>query len=108
MTKKTILATGALFLASFSMAFANSYEVAFAYPVQAGTLELPAGSYRISHRGDQAIFTDLNTGKVFKTYADVEEMAAKNPEINVTYNAAGNRIETISLGGHAVDLQFNR
>lgn len=109
MTTQSLLTAGALFLASFSMAYGTSYEVALGTAVQAGTVELAPGTYRISQQGNEAVFTDLNTGKVYETPATVQLMAAKNPFTQVTMaNVNGQqKIQTIALGGHAIDLQLS-
>jgi hypothetical protein len=107
MTTKSLLATGALFLASFSMAYGSSYEVVIGSPVEAGRVELAPGSYRITQKGNEAVFTDLNTGKVFKTPATAVQMNTKNTDTHLMFSEDGSRIRTIALGSRSVDLQLN-
>ena len=103
---KSLLATGALLLAGFSMAFGMSFEIAFANPVQAGNTELRAGTYSIRQKGDHAIFTNLSNGDTYSVPATVQRLAEKNPTMKVLMSNDNQRIETIQLGGHAVDLQL--
>ncbi len=107
MTTKSLLAAGALFLAGFATAYGRSYEVFIPSAVEAGTLQLAPGTYRISQRGNDAIFTDLNTGKVYKTPAMAVQMTAKNPQTDLMFSEDGTQIRTVALGGHAVDLQLS-
>lgn len=103
---KSLLATGALLLAGFSMAFGMSFEIAFANPVQAGSTELSPGTYSISRRGDHAIFTNLRNGDRYSVPATVEHLTEKNAMTNVVMSNDNQRIDSVALGGHAVDLQF--
>ncbi len=107
--KKVILAAGALLLASFPAAYAKSYEVILGNAMKAGNVELAPGTYRIKHRGYRAIFANLNNHRTYRVPATVEYMAEKNPATHVvTVNDQyGNpQIQSVALGGHAIDLQF--
>ncbi|HTS77167.1 MAG TPA: hypothetical protein VMG40_13230 [Bryobacteraceae bacterium] len=106
MITKSVLAAGALFLAGFSTAYGQSYEVFIPSQVEAGSVQLAPGSYRISSRGNEAVFTDLNTGKTCETRAMVVQMPAKNPTTRLMYSETGTHIRTIALGGRAIDLQL--
>lgn len=109
MIRKSFLAAGVFALASVPMAYGTSYEVAFANPVQAGTAELSPGTYTVSHKRDEAIFTNLNNGEVYKTTATVKRTYEKNNSDQVTIqdNNGQAQIQTIALGGRMVDLEFN-
>ncbi|HTX36012.1 MAG TPA: hypothetical protein VME43_13365 [Bryobacteraceae bacterium] len=107
--KKLVLAAGALLLASFPAAYAKSYEVILGNSVQAGNVELTPGTYRIRHKGDRAIFINLNTHRTYRVPATVEYMAQKNPtdQVVTVNNQYGQPvIQSVALGGHAIDLQF--
>lgn len=108
MTTKSLLAIGVLLLAGSSMAFAKSYEVVLGTTVQAGNVSLQPGSYRITHKRDDAVFTNLRTDKVYRTPATVEALAAKNPKTKVDIADVNGvqRIQTVELGGRSMDLQL--
>ena len=108
MSIKSLLAVGALVLASFAMASDRTYEVAFGVPVDAGSLHLRAGTYNVSEKGGDAIFTDVSTGRTYRVPVTVNNVARKNEAMEVSMiNRNGQPcIRTIALGGHAIDLQF--
>ncbi len=109
MMTKPLWAAGALVLASFAMASDKTFEVAFGVPVDAGNLRLSAGTYNISEKGGDAIFTDVNTGRMYSVPVTVDNLALKNEATKVSMsnqNGHPPRIRTIALGGHAVDLEF--
>ena len=107
--KKMLLAAGALLLASFPAAYAKSYEVVFGNAVQAGNVELSPGTYRIRHKGNEAIFTNLNNHERYHVPVTVQDMALKNPstQVVITNQNGYPQLQTVALGGHATDLQFS-
>ena len=59
--KKSVLLTGSsgCLLRSQSR-YAKTYDVDLSHTMQAGTVQLKAGSYHVKMDGDKAIFTDVD------------------------------------------------
>lgn len=111
MLRKSQLAAGALiFGGSLFAAPYLSFEVTFPNSVKAGDLQLPADSYRISQHGDQAVFRDLRTDRVYRTPATVEHLDHKNKDLRVEMATVNGQrqIRRIQLGNRSVDLMFNQ
>jgi uncharacterized protein YdbL (DUF1318 family) len=106
--KKSVLLLAVLALASISIAFAKSYAVNLSHSVQAGAVELKAGSYHVKVDGDKAIFTDLDSNKEYSVPVKIENAAKKfeYTRIDETVNGSVSAIKTIQLGGSTTKLNF--
>src|SRR5579871_5277405 len=97
---RSMLLTGALALASLSIANAKSYHITLDESVQAGTVQLPAGEYKVQVEGTNAIFTNVSTGKSTSAAVKVENTGQKHDLTAVdTSKASGsNKLQAIELG----------
>ena len=108
MTKKSILMTGALVLATFSMGYAKTYDLVFSSPVKAGSVELKPGQYRLKVKGNTAEFTNVETDKTYTTPVKVENSDKKHDvtAVDTSSQNGANQIQKIELGGSSTDLDF--
>jgi len=108
MTNKSLLMTGALVLASFTICYAKSYEVVLSTPTKAGNLDLKPGTYTVRLKGNDAVFTDENTAKTYTTPVKVESATTKHDvtEVQTSEKNGATQIQKIELGGSATDLEF--
>jgi len=106
---KILLATGALLLATVTIASAKVWEVSMASVTKAGSLMLPAGTYTIKlENNNQALFTQEGSGKQFKAAVKVETAPTKFGQTAVeTLDQGGqSTIKSIDLGGTTEMLKF--
>ncbi len=108
MTTKSFLLTSTLVFASFSMAYAKSYDLIFSTPVKAGNLDLNPGEYSLKVEGNTAVFTNVDSEKSYTTPVKIENVAKKHDVTAVETNdrSGVNQIQKIELGGSATDLEF--
>jgi hypothetical protein len=107
MSKKSLLLAGALFLSSFTVAYAKSYDVRLTSTAQAGKVELVAGEYKLKVDGDTATFTN-NRSKSFTTPVKVQNAEKKYPTTAVETNKIGDKqvVKAIYLGGSTTRIEF--
>ena len=107
---KTLIAVGTLALASLSMAYGRSYEVAFATPVQVGNTTLGSGAYFVAQKGNDAVFTNVENDHTYTVPATINHLNQKNSEMNVviTNQNGVHRLQSIGVGGRAMGLSFPR
>ena len=105
---KSLLITGALVLASFSLGYAKTYDLVFTSPVKAGATELQPGQYRLKVKGNTAQFTNVETDKTYTAPVKVENNAKKHDVTAVDTNTqnGASQIQKIELGGSTTDLEF--
>jgi len=96
MKYKSLLLTGALALASLSIASAKSYDIVLSESAQAGTVQL------------NAIFTNVETGKSVTTPVKVENTGKKHDEtaVDSTHESGANKLQAIELGGSDTTIEF--
>src|SRR5580700_4737120 len=102
MTSKSLLLIGTLALAG--IASAKSYDIILSAPEQAGSVQLAAGEYSLQVKGNNAVFTSVDTGKSFTTAVKTENAAKKFEQTAVDTNA--NQIKSIELGGSNTVLEL--
>ena len=109
MTIKSLLITGALAVASLSIASAKSYDIVLSAPEQVANVQLKAGEYSLKLEGNNAVFTDANNGKRFTAPAKVTAGDQKFDQTAVDSNkkADVDHIQSIELGGTKTKLEFN-
>jgi ABC-type glycerol-3-phosphate transport system substrate-binding protein len=107
MNKKSLLLALALFLSSFTLAYARSYSVSLSKAARAGSVQLPAGQYKLTVDGTTVTFTDSHS-KTYTATAKVQASESKNPAttIETAEDGNGNVIKAIRLGGSKETLQF--
>ena len=103
---KSILLIATLALAG--IANAKSYDIMLSEPVKAGSVQLAAGSYSLKLKGNNAVFTNVQTGKSFTTAVKVEDAGMKFDRTAVTCdNKNGDsRMTSVELGGSSVRLEL--
>jgi hypothetical protein len=108
MKYKSLLMTGALALASLSIASAKTYHITLDEPTAAGTVQLAAGAYKVKVDGANAVFTNEDTGKSISAAVKVENTGKKHDVTAVnTTNATGTlKLQAIELGGSDETLEF--
>ena len=108
MTKKLFLALGVLALGAVSLAFAKTYDVSITHPAKAGNQQLRVGNYRLKVEGSNAVFTDMTTSKSVTVPVKVENSEKKFAvtSVDTTQDGAGERINSITLGGSTTKLDF--
>ncbi len=108
MTTKTIL-IGIMLLACVSGAYAaDDYKFALLSPAKAGTVDLPAGSFKLAVQGSIAVITDLETKKAYTTMVKVETGDKKFSltSADLTTQNGQKRVQSVSIGGSSVRLVF--
>jgi hypothetical protein len=109
MTTKSLLLTGALALASLTIANAKTYELIFSGPTQAGNVQMTAGEYKLKLDGSNAIFTNLETSKSYTIPVKVGHTQKKYDVTQTETTKAGSveSIKAIDLAGSDTQLQFS-
>jgi len=102
MKTKSLLLIGTLALAG--IASAKSYDIVLSAPTKAGAIQLPAGEYSLKLKGNNAVFTNVETGKSVSATVKVENGAKKFDVTAVDSNA--DQIKTIELGGSNTVLEL--
>ena len=105
---KPWLLTGALALASLSMASAKTYHIMLDEAATAGTVQLPAGEYRVKVDGSNAIFTNVDNGKSTTATVKVENTGTKHEQtaVETSKTTGTNKLQSIELGGSNETLDF--
>ena len=106
MTTKSLLLIGTLALAG--IASAKSYDIVLSSPAKAGSVQLAAGEYSLKVQGNNAVFTNVDTGKSFTTAVKSEDAGKKFDATAVdTNNRNGSdEITAIELGGSSTKLEM--
>lgn len=109
MTVKSILLVGALCLSSVSLVSAKTYDIQLFSPAMAGSVQLPAGDYKLKVDGGNAVLTNANN-KTYTTAVKVETEARKYDQTAVvTDNSNGtSQIKSIEIGGSNTLLEFGQ
>jgi hypothetical protein len=100
---RSSLLAAVLALASFTAAYAKSYEIEFHETTKAGKVELKPGVYRLVIDGDKAVFTDRHRAS-YTTPVKVENGTQKFKSTNV--DSDGDHIKYIELGGSTAKVEF--
>jgi hypothetical protein len=108
MTIKSLILTGALAVASLSVASAKSYDIVLANNTKVANVQLKAGEYKVKVEGSNAIFTAVESGKTFTAPAKVETAPKKFDLTAVDTSKDGDtdQISAIELGGTTTKLEF--
>ena len=109
MNIKSLLITGALAVASLSVASAKSYDIVLANPTQVANQQLKPGEYKVKVEGNTAVFTDVESGKKFTAPAKIET-APKKFDLTAVGTQKKSDVEqmnSIELGGTNTKLEFS-
>ena len=105
---KKLCVVGVLALSSICILSAKTYEITLTAVTKAGSVQLKPGQYTLKIQGNNAIFTDGNSGKSFTTPVKVEATDKKFDDTKVQSTKEGEteKIEEIDLGGSKTKLGF--
>jgi hypothetical protein len=108
MNLKSILMVGALSLSSVILLNAKTYEIHLYTPAMAGTVQLPAGDYKLKVDGTNAVLKDTDSNKTYTTAVKVETEDKKFDETAVITdnNNGATHIRSIEIGGSNTKLEF--
>ncbi len=106
MTTKSLLLIGTLALAG--IASAKSYDIVLSNPAKAGSVQLAAGEYSLKLQGNNAIFTNVETGKTFTAPVKVQNATKKfsNTAVDTNNKNGSEQINAIELGGSTTKLEM--
>jgi hypothetical protein len=110
MNFKSLILTGVLAVASLSIASAKSYDIVLSGPTKVANVQLKAGEYTLKLDGNNAIFTDVESGKQFTAAAKIDAPAtAKYHETAVDTDKKSDmdHISAIELGGTTTRIEFS-
>ncbi len=105
---KTFLAISILALSSLTVASAKSYDIMISNPTKVGSVQLKPGSYKLTIKGSDAVFTDVNSAKSYTTPVKVQSTDQKFDQTRVQSTKDGDqdRIKEIDLGGSKTKVDF--
>lgn len=109
MNVKSLVLSGTLALASLSIASAKSYDIILSSPTQVSNLQLKAGEYRFQLKGNNAIFTNVESGKKYTAPASLKTVDKKYDVTAVDTNrkSDADQMQAIELGGTSTKVEFN-
>ena len=107
--KTKSLLIGAFALASVAFAGGKTYDITLSKAAKAGSVQLPAGDYKLKVDGTTATFTDSHR-KSFSTPIKVESATKKFSATAVDSSEAGSTdlIHSIMLGGSVTKIDFEQ
>ncbi|HEX3879688.1 MAG TPA: hypothetical protein VHW24_22045 [Bryobacteraceae bacterium] len=107
--KTKSLLIGAFALASVAFAGSKSYDISLSKAAKAGSVELPAGDYKLKVDGTTAVFTDSHH-KSFTTAVKVEAATKKfsSTAVDSSETGAKDLIHAIMLGGSTTKIDFEQ
>lgn len=106
--KPLILCVALVLLAALPLLSAKSYNITFTSPTAVGNLQLPAGDYKLTLSGNNAVFTNVANGRRFSTPVKVVDSGSKYSDTVVEMKEAGGiaQLVAIDLGGSRTQLKF--
>lgn len=109
MTVKSLLITGALAVASLSIASAKSYDIILSSPTKVTNVQLKPGEYRVQLKGNDAVFTEVESGKKFTAPASLKTADRKYDvtAVDTDKKADADHMQAIELGGTNTKVEFN-
>ena len=110
MNLKSLILTGALAVASLSIVSAKSYDIVLSGPTKVANVQLKAGEYRLKLDGNNAIFTEVESGKSFTAPAKIDAPSAskfQETAVDTDKKADMDHISAIELGGTTTKIEFS-
>jgi hypothetical protein len=110
MTNKFPLWFGALALSTLALAGTKSYDVVIPAPVQAGSVHLAPGTYKLKVEGSNAIFTGAQSRESITVPVKVQNGDTKYSATALDSTKRGDtqQITSIELGGSKTRLEFGQ
>lgn len=110
MTIKSLLLTGALSVASLSIASAKSYDIVLTGPTMVAHTQLNPGEYKVKVEGANAVFTAVETGKSYSAPAKIETAPKKFDvtAVGTEKKPDAEHINSIELGGTNTRIDFSQ
>ena len=109
MTIKSLMITGVLAVASLSIASAKSYDIVLSNTTKVANVQLKAGQYTLKVQGNNAVFTDQDSGKKYTAPATLQTASSKFDQTAVDSQKKDgvDQVQAIELGGTNTKLEFN-
>ena len=109
MTIKSLILTGALALASLTVASAKSYDIVLSSPTKVANVQLKAGEYKVTMQGNNAVFTEVESGKSVTAPATLKTADKKFSEtaVSTEKKADVDQMQSIELGGSNNKIEFS-
>ncbi len=108
MSKTSFLLAGILSISGLALAGSKSYDISLPVAAKAGSLQLPAGDYKLKIDGANATFMEPQTRKTFT--APIKMIAAPRKfnytAVETAPEAGSERITAIDLGGSTNQVEF--
>jgi hypothetical protein len=98
-----------LAMSILSIASAKSYTCTFTNRTMAGSVQLPAGEYKLKVDGSNAVFTNVDNNKSVTAPVKIETVDQKYAvtSIKTTQKGDAQHIDDIELGGSNTKIEFN-
>ena len=105
-----LLLAAALCFSCVGLAHAKSYQITLTEPTMADGTLLPAGQYKVTLDGANAVLVNKNHDKSYTTPVKVESETKKFDQTAVLTHADKGQayLEAIELGGSHKELQFQQ
>ena len=99
-----------LCLSSVGLVHAKSHQIVLSEPTKAGSTMLPAGTYKVTLEGTNAVLVNVDKDKTYTAPVKVESEARKFDQTAVLTSSDGGepRIQAIEFGGSHEKLQFDQ
>jgi hypothetical protein len=97
-----------MLLSLVAIGSAKSWDIMVDSATMAGSVTLPAGSYRVKLDNNQAMFTSTDSGKSYNVPVKIENKEKKFSQTAVETSKQGDNtvMKTIDLGGTTEELEF--
>lgn len=108
MSKTSFLLVGVLSLCSLAAAGSKSYDISLPVAAKAGSVQLPAGDYKVKIDGTNAIFMVPSTRQTFTAPIKVVQGTHKfnYTAVETAPEGGAERITAIDLGGTSNQVEF--
>jgi hypothetical protein len=108
MRLKSVFVTAFLLLTTMFVAYAKTYDIHLSSAAVAGTVQLPAGEYKLKVNGANAVLVDVDSHESYTVPVKVQTSDKKYDQdaVVTTNNNGATKIEAIELGGSTTRLAF--
>ncbi len=108
--KKSVVLGALLSLSTLVFAGTKTVTVVFDQPATVGAVKLNPGEYKVKVDGANAVFTNTSNYKSVSTAVKVEnaDTKFKQTAVDSTNGAAGQTVQSISIGGTTTKLDFGK